>query len=367
MFGVPLPEVKDRLLESAQRELISRLASQMSPKSTMVHVKPMVRFGFSTAKLCIAHFDDAGVGRPFVVKVDGINEYQKERAAAADLVAFFDDADVYSCDHEDYGAIAYPLVESSPGKIETFADALRPSERDEGRLQATLARVFSRCYEKAHAARTVEKRNLGTEYLRHHESGETDKALATALGGNYSDAEFDFLGVAIVDPRAVKQRLDSIERDISVGPIHGDLHGSNIVFDRDDHPHLIDFAWGDRSGQLMKDFVLMESSLRFFGMSRYFDPTLQARVDAALLKEDGPELVRELAQGSPLEPDYKCLATLVEVTRSAARDAVGDEFFEEYLQAQFMFLYRLLQYENYPFHTTLRALGVLGAQILATI
>jgi hypothetical protein len=364
MVGASLPEVRDRLLELAQRELIARLALEMAPKATVVHVTPMTRFGFSAAKLCIAHFDEAGVGRPFVVKVDRVDDFELERTAAADLLAFFDDADVHSCIHGEYGAIAYPLVESSSGEIETFEDALGSSARDEERLRNALKRVFNRCFERAHAARTVEKRSLGGEYQRHHASGATDDALSKALGSVYSDAPFNFLGEEIVDPRAVRKRLTSIEREMTVGPIHGDLHGSNIVFDRDDHPHLIDFAWGDRTGQLMKDFVLMESSLRFFAFSRYFDATLQAEVDRALLGEDGPELVRVLAEGSALESDYSCLATLIEITRGAARGAVGDAYFEEYLQAQFMFLYRLLQYPNYPFHTTLRALGALGARVL---
>jgi hypothetical protein len=364
MCGASLPEVKDRLLESAQRELIARLALEMAPKATVVHVKPMTRFGFSAAKLCIAHFDEAGVGRPFVVKVDGVDDFELERTAAADLLAFFADADVHSCGHGGYGAIAYPLVQSSSGEIETFEDALGSSVRDEERLRDALERVFDRCFESAHAAPTVETRSFGDEYRRHHASGATDDALRKALGGTYSDIPFDFLGEVIVDPRAVKERLASTEREMTVGPIHGDLHGSNIVFDRDGHPHLIDFAWGDRSGHLMKDFVLMESSLRFFAFSRYFDAALQARTDGALLEENGPELVRALAEGSALESDYSCLATMIEITRNAARGAVGDAYFEEYLQAQFMFLYRLLQYPNYPFHTTLRALGALGARVL---
>ena len=89
----------------------------------------------------------------------------------------------------------------------------------------------------------------------------------------------------------------------------------------------------------MKDFVLMENSPSVVRVSRDTSTRgLQAQVDAALLDENGPELVRELAKGSPLESDYLCLASLVEVTRKAVPGAVGDGFFGEYLQAQFMIL-----------------------------
>ena len=364
MSGSPLPEVVDPLLASEQRDLLARFAREMAPHTTTVHVRPMARFGYSTAKLCLVHFDEARAGRPFVVKVDEADEIVVEKTAIAELLVFFADADVHCFIHKDYGAIAYPLQEASTGEIETFEDALRAPHASEGRLKGALERVYARCCGIAHGAKTVERRNLGDEYSRHHKSGATDKMLAIALGSSYTDDPFDYYGAKIIDPRAVKTVLDATELTMTISPIHGDLHGSNIVFDPDDHPHLIDFAWGDRAGHLMKDFVLMETSLRFFAFPRYFDAATHARVDAALLAESGYQEISNLAAGSPLEADYKQLASLIGVVRGAARAAAGDEFFSEYLPAQFMMMYRLVQYPTYPFQPTLRCLGELGLHIV---
>ena len=218
----------------------------MAPNTTVVHVRPMARFGFSGAKLCIAHFDEARVGRPFVVKVDDVDDFELERAATADLMTFFDDADVHSCAHGAYGAIAYPLRETSKGEIETFEDALRsPGETRRG-----LETPCSACLSDAAARLT--RRHVGASKAgggvpqispqRSHGSGSGRSA-----GRHLHYGPFDFYGETIIDPRAVKAQLDATEVEMTVGPIHGDLHGSNVVFDRDDHPHLIDFAWGDRS------------------------------------------------------------------------------------------------------------------------
>jgi hypothetical protein len=327
----------------------------------------MARFGFSTAKLFVTHFDESMAGRPFVVKVDELEAYERERTAIANLLVYFVDADVHYYKHKDYGAIAYPLQKSGSGQIETFEDALSlPTGTDE-RLCTALKQVYGGCCRIAHNAKKVDTRKLGEEYLRYHRSAKTDNDLCRALGNTFDREPFDFYGEKIVDPRAAKQVLDSREFDITVGPIHGDLHGSNIVFDEEDRPHLIDFAWGDRSGHVMKDFVMLENSLRFFAFPRYFDPDIHARVDSALLVENGVDLVRELATDTPLEAEYMRLASLVEIIRDAARAAGGDSFFDEYLLAQFMILYRLLQYPTYPFHATLRSLGGLGQHILATV
>ncbi len=356
-------DVVDRLLDPAERKLIVRLAREMAPKTRKVHVRPLKRFGFSTAKLYLVHFDEQRAGRPYVVKIDRKSKFEEEHSALEDLKVFFADADVRSRAVGELGAIAYPLHESSPGDIITFEDLLTRPRSTDTQLERALDSVYHRCCGQAHEAASRRAQRLSTVYKWDHQGIATPAELAKALGGEYSDKPFSFYDAEIVDPRAVRARLAKSRPRILIGPIHGDLHGSNIVFDQESRPHLIDFAWGDHQGHVMKDFVLMENSLRFFAFPRYFDASLQNAVDHALLGEYGTTDVRELVKGKPLEADYMRLMRLLDVIRVRAREVAGDAFFDEYLQAQFMILFRLLQYPTYPFHATLRALGTLGRRV----
>jgi hypothetical protein len=66
-----------------------------------------------------------------------------------------------------------------------------------------------------------------------------------------------------------------------IDAVHGDLHLSNVVI-ATDGPHLVDFAWSERDDHLLKDFVMMESSMRFMRFPRHVHPALMAKVDQVL-------------------------------------------------------------------------------------
>lgn len=79
------------------------------------------------------------------------------------------------------------------------------------------------------------------------------------------------------------------------GPVHGDLHPKNIVFDEDDRAHIIDFGWAKGEGHVIIDYVLLDINLRSMTLS----PHLQEKeiLDAARYlspDDDDPALTGEL-------------------------------------------------------------------------
>jgi hypothetical protein len=137
------------------------------------------------------------------------------------------------------------------------------------------------------------------------------------------------------------------------------------MMDKARTPHLIDFSWANRHGHLLKDFVLMENSLRFMLFPRYLSVEDQLKCDLALLKEDGCRSVAAISfSSSEARRAFRRLAHAVQVIRTAARNCAY-EGFDLYLAAQFLVLYGLLAYDSYNFLVALRALGLIGAKVIA--
>ena len=52
------------------------------------------------------------------------------------------------------------------------------------------------------------------------------------------------------------------QREVIYGPVHGDLHSQNVIFDDNNTMHLIDFGWTGIKWRAI-DFLMMECSLKF--------------------------------------------------------------------------------------------------------
>jgi hypothetical protein len=117
---------------------------------------------------------------------------------------------------------------------------------------------------------------------------------------------------------------------------------------------------------VIKDFVLMECSLRFLVFPSYADLDTQLAVDRALLGQEGWAEVAALTAVSPLAACYARLASLLGIIRTHAASACGAEFdFEqEYLAPQLFMLYGLLRYDDYAFYPASRAAGLMGHKLL---
>jgi Ternary complex associated domain 9 len=66
------------------------------------------------------------------------------------------------------------------------------------------------------------------------------------------------------NPFFVLESLKSLgKQPVYCGATHGDLHPRNIVMTEYGIPHIIDFGWSSADSHIAKDFVLLESNLRF--------------------------------------------------------------------------------------------------------
>lgn len=364
------PDVKVDLPEG-DMAVLAACGAHMNSRATQMVASPLGRFGYTGSRLYWARFNEVG-GRRFVVKTHDLAPLTEELNAVLEVRTLFDDAEAITESPIEAGgrfAIIYKLWWHSSATIREYRETVFDSSGidiiDEDFKQAEVLRsLYSTCLETAHQGERA-NRDLGSEYQWYLRGGLTDGKLAAAFNRITYSEKCNWLTVNFPDPRLVQQRL--LERTLScrIGAVHGDLHPNNIVFDGADQPHLIDFAWASGSGHIMKDFVLMESSLRFLLFPTNTNPEIQLQVDIALLDENGPQLLADIAAGCPHASYYRRLGVLLEVIRTSARTAGGTGYsFEEYLHAQFLVLYGLLKYEVYRFHDGVRALGMIGEGLI---
>jgi hypothetical protein len=103
--------------------------------------------------------------------------------------------------------------------------------------------------------------------------------------------------------------------------IHGDLHLSNVVIS-EGRPRLVDFAFAGIEDHVMKDFALMESSIRFMRFPRHVHPKLMLSVDEALNRNWSVDAAREIVPqraGGRGAMALNCMIDLVSIVRDAAR------------------------------------------------
>ena len=217
--------------------------------------------------------------------------------------------------------------------------------------------------ENAHAARQRREMPVREHFDRYFREHASEKRIRCILGNDGTREEFDFLGVRVMNPLACLQRLPERE-ELCVGAIHGDLHPDNIVLDRRRAAHLIDFAWaGD--GEVLVDFVLLETSIRFNLFPKRMNLDEQALVDQALLDEDGADTVLSLPYATDESRQlYARLAQTVDTIRGRAMGQLRTDFsMERYLLTQFILLYGLLRYPEYEPYSSTRALGMIAKRL----
>jgi hypothetical protein len=246
-----------------------------------------------------------------------------------------------------------------------FREVIYKTDFAAGDLSDVLDRVFNEL-ENAHRGRLlkVSVQKHFQRYLRHHAARGRIKCI---LGPEADANEFDFLGARIVNPLKFLETLPRYAR-LYVGRVHGDLHPDNIILDRNGVPHLIDFAWAQKPRDVLVDFVLLETSIRFMLFPRPINLADQLTVDRLLLEEDGTGGVKGLRFCTPESQwAYTRLASAVTEIRTRARRVLGRHFLmERYLLTQFLLLYGLLGYNDYEPYTGTRALGLIGAHLRMT-
>ena len=155
--------------------------------------------------------------------------------------------------------------------------------------------------------------------------------------------------------------------------VHGDLHPSNVVLDVNANPNLIDFSWCTNEAHILKDFLVMECSIRFFMLPRHLSQASQSLFDEFLLEPKEESMSGAVAALRDSGVDEETLshlercARIVVLLRMLAARACGPHFdLRDYLACQALVLYGLMAIQRYPFDVCARALALIGEHLHKT-
>ncbi len=318
-------------------------------------VSPLGRFGYTNSRLYRVRFDRRR--RPYVVKTDNPDVMRREGAATKDVrdIPGAEAAHLFP-PSGDCQAIIFPLV-SHGEEIKDLSELLfvppsKPKPENARTSSALLMDLYSKL-EDAHSTQTRAV-SFGQEYERYLHIGE-EPGPYDALGEYFesSDATAEINGEEVRNPGRILDDVRKLERDAACCLVHGDLHPRNVLIDGEQRTHLIDFAWGNRDAHWLKDFVLMETSIRFVEPPHgVVNQRMLLLADEALDEsEDGPQRVRALAQDARADTATRWVLTemadTVEVVRRHARSRNPDYDWEEYLIAVYLILMGGLRLKPY--------------------
>ena len=191
------------------------------------------------------------------------------------------------------------------------------------------------------------------DYLR---SRESDEIIKLFLRGDYNEKLISLCGHSIINPlffldkhEGFKQKICFIEKHL-----HGDLHPRNVIIDTYYRPHLIDFEWA-HVGHALKDYVLLEASIKFFYMPKTLNSILEfERKLINFQKYKDIQLIPDL-EGDIIFREAYCF--IEEIRKKARKFCLWDDWQKEYLSSLFLVTYGLLKYEECNFPYALYSLG----------
>lgn len=364
------PEIIIDVLKRGEIGVLRRLAKKN--KSEVIRLRPLERFGFSGAKLYEAFFTRNRKGLPFVVKVHKNKKIRDEIESSLAVQHFFEDClisqGLQSAFTANHGAVAYKQFTCGKHKGQNRIIELKDLIERPSTLSSDLDKLLRQVYKiscgKAHGAAELKPIVLRSEYDRYFRDDLARPRIKLALGEQSSENMCIVLGTEVANPLRVLAKGFRRKLDCVVGPVHGDLHPSNVILDKNEVPHLIDFRWAERRGHILKDYVLLENSMRFMNFPKHISQADQLKIDKALLQEKGYEDIGGMDFSSPeAKRRFRRLSKSVGAIRVAAKKYTHHNFIE-YLASQFLVLYGLLAYDDYNFFSALRALGLMGGELL---
>jgi Ternary complex associated domain 9 len=335
-------------------DLVLGCVEYLNPAATVASVRPLGRYGYTESRLYLVYCAPNNAGIPFVVKTDRPEIIRNEAGGVRKLSVYFagaQSARIYP-EGEEPQAIIYPLVAvDGQERVQELREIVyQPAGSREG--LPTPTELLQRTYQSCRSAHITGPGSFafGEEYRSYlRDTGE--RLLTDPLPALFADrSSVNIYGYTLNDPRRILERVKAWEIASRVCPVHGDLHPNNVLFGPEFSPVLIDYAFGHLDGHFVKDFVLMECSLRFLLPPKLLQPDLIVEFDQYLLEENGYEAVGEFPARGRTGDVIREMASLIEVIRQQCRACVPDYKFKEYLIAQYMVLLgniRLLPYQDF--------------------
>jgi hypothetical protein len=335
-------------------ELVRDCVQHLSPEATHASVRPLGRYGYTDSRLYLVYCAPNRGGIPFVIKTDRPDVIEREARGVRRLRVYFTgahSADIFPSEGAPK-AVIYPLVAIDGNETvrELREIVYQPSEGSSESPSSSdlLKRTYGNC-RRAHATRPASFA-FGKEYAWYLRET-SERLLSDPLPSLFSErSSIKIYGFKLNDPRRILHRIKEHVVDSQVCPVHGDLHPNNVLFGPELSPVLIDYAFGHLNGHFIKDFVLMECSLRFLLPPKLLQPEIVTELDEMLLQESGyQDFEMPKARGRTTEVVTEMIS-LVDTIRSECRYRAPQYDFTEYLIAQYMVLLgnlKLLPYQDF--------------------
>ncbi len=355
------PIIINTMISDADQRLIANFASRL--KWNSVAVSALRRFGFSDAYLYVLRPID-GSGQPHVAKIGPTGKIVRERNSWLSVRGFLEMDDViYNSDAASRRSGLCFRLKSKTG-LDTdivelddyYREALDGDQDAKGQLTRLLAEVYESMSGAHHPTEPETQKTYGSlfrKYLRPKVSPNRVGVLFRSHG-----TPLDMCGYVVPeDPlKVLPAVLRRICRGYYAAAIHGDLHLSNVVVSRS-RPHLVDYAWANLQDHLAKDFVLMESSLRFMRFPQYIHPRVLLDIDSELNSHwevDHARSVIDPTLDSAVTMTLTCMLDVVAEVRRRFASAVSvfsrdrDQWLREYYTCLYLILAGQQRFNSFP-------------------
>jgi hypothetical protein len=358
------------------------------PGANDVIVQPLWRIGASGARV-FAFYPNGPNSLPHVGKIHTRAGIEREKNGLKRAYPFFPDAQsqIFVANEGDLGMLAIQLIrdEGASGTTVTelkdrlfsfgsgSAESVSSWRASEHKVLNILDTLYSEKCELSFRNVTTKSRRLQDEYEWYLRKNRTENIMRTWLGSERDKKNVNIYGATLPNPLLTIRKLLALRRNLPLSTVHGDLHPSNVMLDRRGEPHLIDFSWCSNDAHILKDFLVMECSVRFLMIPQRLGHTARMILDKTLIDPTQLSVKKMLARLKNLGVDKGTLlyvercAKIVMKLREQARRACGDQFdIRDYLGCQAIVLFGLMCLDNYPFGISANALGLIGKRLHET-
>ncbi|KCZ71282.1 hypothetical protein ANME2D_02484 [Candidatus Methanoperedens nitroreducens] len=360
-------ELEINILNKNEEILIKRVSKEIYKKGNFkVILQPLERIGKRKTKLFIAYYinkDNRTRSRVFVLKIADKKYISRDYDGWEKNLKHNIRTQLYPPKYE--GRIG-ALILNHAGAF-TIQDIDKSKELDEVLFSDVLSvnkklEIFKKLYEdeleNLNEGRTIQRcSSLLKEYEWYLRGNKSEKLICSWLGS--SDIEYiKFFGVEVINPLKFMKDFGGFSQQtkITVKNIHGDLHPKNVIVNKNLEPRLIDFEWANKKHAL-KDYVLMEASIKFFQMSRTLPLTQCMKFEKQLVDFKNFEEIEALF---PIDKDrffLEAYRIIWYIRKKAMEFCIWKNKKAEYLSSLFLVSHGLL---HFPECNSLYCLGSLG-------
>jgi Ternary complex associated domain 9 len=254
-------------LSALDRNLILRAVAN-SPR---VFLAPMDK-GLSGSTVWQARWQlpDSSLSKLHVFKIGPIGKLEQEERAILDIASVIDRfslAHLYRADGSDRALLRQEFAGDPDGSTFSLRNYIRQPSYDA--TPASIITVVDRLYENRMRAWHYDNRIAPTEYKSIDQAvpwwrSKIDlKRVATELGFDALNEELlSYHQLSVNDLSAGVETALNTRRELSIGPVHGDLHATNVNLDSNLAIYLIDFGNTMYTWRAI-DFIILEAAVKF--------------------------------------------------------------------------------------------------------